>query len=62
MDKEGYFIPICTRNVFLKYYSKNASHLHFWGPEDRKDYYDEIIHTLQKYLPNQAEVNSDANN
>lgn len=62
MDKEGYFIPICTRNVFLKYYSKNASHLYFWGPEDRKDYYDEIIHTLQKYLPNQAEVNSDANN
>ena len=61
-DKEGYFIPPCTRNVFLKYYSKNASQLHFWGPEDRKDYYEEIIRTLDKYLPLQSEVSPDANN
>jgi uncharacterized protein with ParB-like and HNH nuclease domain len=39
MDKEGYFIPPCTRNVFLKYYSKNATQMHYWGPEDRNDYY-----------------------
>lgn len=61
-DKEGYFIPPCTRNVFLKYYSKNASQLHFWGSEDRNDYYREIIETLSKYLPLQSEVNLDANN
>lgn len=25
-DRNGEFIPICTRNVFLKYYSEDASH------------------------------------
>jgi hypothetical protein len=62
MDKNGEFIPLCTRNVFLKYYSKNANELHFWGPQDRRDYYEEIIHTLHQYVPLQSEVSVNANN
>lgn len=60
-DKKGYFVPPCTRNVFLKYYSKNASQLHFWGPEDRKGYFDEIRSTLSKYISQPPEVKEDAN-
>lgn len=38
MDKAGDYIPICTRNVFMKYYSSSDTKLHFWSEEDRKDY------------------------
>lgn len=51
----GSFIPICTRNVFLKYYSNNASQLYFWGQEDRSDYMEAIKETLKDYLPIQTE-------
>ena len=38
MDKAGEYIPICTRNVFMKYYSSSDTKLHFWSEEDRKGY------------------------
>ncbi len=38
MDKNGDYIPVCTRNVFLKYYSNSDTKLHFWSVEDRKSY------------------------
>ena len=38
MDKAGDYIPICTRNVFMKYYSSSDTKLHFWSEEDRKGY------------------------
>ena len=38
MDKNGDYIPVCTRNVFLKYYSNSDTKLHFWSEEDRKSY------------------------
>ena len=47
-DKEGEcFIPVCTRNLFLKYFSNsnsNASYLDNmrWNSADRKDYMDAI--------------------
>jgi hypothetical protein len=37
-DSQTIFIPICTKNVFLKYYSKNIGQLHYWGHDDRKAY------------------------
>ncbi|WP_299761434.1 DUF262 domain-containing protein [uncultured Pontibacter sp.] len=46
-DGKGKFIPICTKNVFLKYYSPNATHLHFWGSEDRNSYREKIRTTLE---------------
>lgn len=36
MDKAGEYIPVCTRNVFMKYYSSSDTKLHFWSEEDRK--------------------------
>jgi len=46
------FIPICTKNVFLKYYSKNIKQMSFWGFEDRAEYLDNIKLTLKKYFEN----------
>ena len=38
MDKKGEYIPICTRNVFMKYYSPSDTKLHFWAESDRIEY------------------------
>lgn len=47
MDKDGDFIPPCTRNVFLKYYSASQdAQLAFWSAEDRKSYLSEIKKVL----------------
>ena len=48
-EKSGIFIPLCTKNVFLKYYSKDPSHLSFWGKQDRSDYLKQIEESLNKY-------------
>jgi uncharacterized protein with ParB-like and HNH nuclease domain len=56
MDKQGDYIPICTRRVFLKYYNPSASneHFYFWSLEDRTNYLCEIKTVLIDYLPEQV--------
>ena len=39
-DKEGDFIPLTTKNVFLKYYTKNTSDFIQWDENDKKGYMD----------------------
>lgn len=56
-DMNGVFVPICTKNVFLKYYSKKMDGLMFWQKPDADDYLAEIKRTLADFLPKQ-----DANN
>ncbi|AXG73836.1 DUF262 domain-containing protein [Flavobacterium arcticum] len=48
-DKNGEFIPICTKNVFLKYYSQNANDLFFWNNTDRIDYVKEIKSVIKNF-------------
>lgn len=50
MDKEGAYIPYCTRMVFLKYYTENPTNMHFWGADDRKTYKEAIRKILNPYL------------
>lgn len=51
MDKNGDYIPICTRRVFLKYYTPSGENqLHFWGEADRDAYIDAINEILKPYL------------
>lgn len=60
LDKEGQFIPYCTKMVFLKYYSSSENNqIHFWGAEDRKNYVDEINRVLCEYLDEQVEEQTD---
>lgn len=56
-DRKGEFIPVCTRNVFLKYYSKDPSQIHYWSESDREDYLHAIKNTLSKYLVKEEEEN-----
>ena len=51
MDKNGAFIPFCTKMVFLKYYTPSEENqLHFWGQADRRAYVSFINDVLKDYL------------
>jgi hypothetical protein len=51
MDKNGAFIPFCTKMVFLKYYTPSGENqLHFWGQSDRIAYVSAINDVLADYL------------
>ncbi len=56
MDRKGEFIPVCTRNVFLKYYSQDPSQIHYWSASDRDDYLNAIKSMLKEYLTDSEEV------
>lgn len=46
-DREGSYIPACTRNVFLKYYTEaEGQQIHFWGEHDREGY----LAAMQKHV------------
>jgi len=49
-EKEGTFIPICTKNVFMKHYSNDVKGLEIWNEKDKKNYFEDIEKVLKKYL------------
>jgi uncharacterized radical SAM superfamily Fe-S cluster-containing enzyme len=50
-DREGRYVPIGTRNVFLKYYANaNAQQPHFWSEKDKESYYEAIVDKLSPYF------------
>ncbi|MRM95372.1 hypothetical protein D1Z98_10535 [Riemerella anatipestifer] len=48
---EGTFIPICTKNIFMKYYSENVKDIEIWNESDRISYINEIQKVIDQYLP-----------
>jgi uncharacterized protein with ParB-like and HNH nuclease domain len=49
-DKKGEYIPISTKNVFMKYYSGNIKKHTRWSEDDAYNYQSEIEMTLAKFL------------
>jgi hypothetical protein len=51
LDMAGSYIPVCTRNVFLKYYTRaQGQQLHFWGALDREGYLKNLLEKVGPYL------------
>ncbi|THF76547.1 DUF262 domain-containing protein [Cohnella fermenti] len=52
LDREsrGLFVPLCTKNIFLKAYSANLSDMEVWGSEDKKDYIAEMEKILETFF------------
>ena len=51
LDRRGSYIPVCTRNLFLKYYTDaEAQQPHFWSRSDREGYLEAMLEMLQPYL------------
>ena len=57
MDKNGSYIPFCTKMVFLKYYSVEDTNLHFWGKTDRDAYTKAMSIVLSSYLHDEKQEN-----
>lgn len=50
-DKGGAYIPACTRDAFLKYYTDADAHqIHFWGPQDRAAYIRAMVELTRRFL------------
>lgn len=50
-DSKGIFVPIATKNLFLKYYSKRFDNIMYWNKYDAKSYLNAIKTTLKEFLP-----------
>jgi len=49
-ESKGLFVPLCTKNVFLKVYSRNLSNMDIWGNEDKADYITAMQQTLKSFF------------
>jgi Protein of unknown function DUF262 len=50
LDQAGIFVPLCTRNVFLKCYSPQVDNVMFWSEADRDGYEEAIISALVNFF------------
>lgn len=50
LDKQATYVPLCTKNVFLKYYSKNVDEMLFWKDKDSSDYQQAMINTFTDFF------------
>lgn len=55
-DMNGTFIPICTKNVFMKYYTENVNNIENWDKKDAEAYEKQIKETLKVYIKNEVEI------
>jgi len=58
LDKEGSFVPICTRRVFQGYYTEsknNGGDAFIWGADEQSEYIKYIKDKIIKYLPETAD-------
>jgi uncharacterized protein with ParB-like and HNH nuclease domain len=51
MDKEGAFLPVATKRIFLKYYAKGDTNKYsIWTKKERENYREDIRETLKPYF------------
>lgn len=50
LDQAGIFVPLCTRNVFLKCYSAQVGNVMFWSEDDRDGYEKSITTALVNFF------------
>lgn len=50
LDRDGVFVPLCTRNVFLKCYNPQVDHVMFWTQKDRDGYRQAMIEMLHAFF------------
>ena len=50
LDKQATYVPLCTKNVFLKYYSKNVDKMLYWGKKDSEDYQEAMLEIMTDFF------------
>ena len=51
--QQGSFIPACSMNVFMKFYSDNPEQMAFWDEKDRESYKNKLEQTIKKFFDNE---------
>lgn len=49
-ESKGLFVPLCTKNIFLKVYSKNLGNMDKWEEYDKADYISAVKETLDNFF------------
>lgn len=55
LDQAGIFVPLCTRNVFLKCYSPQVDNVMFWREADSDGYLEVMTSTLVNFFSGKTE-------
>jgi hypothetical protein len=50
LDQSGIFVPLCTRNVFLKCYSPQVDNAMFWTEQDQNGYLNALTEALVNFF------------
>lgn len=54
LDKKGQFVPLCTKNAFLKYYSRHLDQMLVWSKADADAYANAICEQLTAFFKDAA--------
>ena len=54
MEKEGKYVPLTTRNAFLKYYSEKDIQPFYWSKSDKQNYFANIEETLKPFITKES--------
>lgn len=54
-DESGIFIPIATKNMFLKFYSNQVANMIEWTEQDRIDYLEKLSEVIDNYINNNSD-------
>ena len=54
VESESLFVPICTRNVFFKHYSPNATNPLVWDEQAGLEYVTAMVKVIASYLDMEA--------
>ena len=49
-EREGKFVPIATKNAFMKYYSKAVENFTFWSEADGQAYFEAMEDTFEDFF------------
>ena len=49
-ESKGLFVPLCTKNIFLKVYSQDARKMDQWNDDDKQGYTEAIEQTLMSFF------------
>ena len=49
-ERDGKFVPIATKNAFMKYYTESIENFTFWSRDDRQAYFDAMEATIQAFF------------
>lgn len=49
-ESKGLFVPLCTKNIFLKVYTETPDEMNIWNDNDKRDYIDAMKSTLNTFF------------